>query len=123
MINGNWIDSEVNYPEYSANYFEETLVHEMAHTLAQEKFSDVAGNSAWKALHELSVSEIKGFALPTVLSDDKTKPYAAVDAAEDLAMTVQAYVLTNGTYKTGDTRSDQILAQKFTFLKTNGFVK
>src|SRR3989344_1282295 len=123
FINGDWIDFIVTHPEYSTNYFDETLVHENAHALAREKFSDVDGDSEWKALHKISVNENTGFALPTVLSDDETKPYAATTASEDLAMTVQAYIFTNGAYKTGDARSDKILAQKFSWLEQNGFIK
>ncbi|KKS99168.1 MAG: hypothetical protein UV75_C0008G0002 [Candidatus Giovannonibacteria bacterium GW2011_GWA1_43_15] len=122
VINGE--QAGVSNPFYnSGTYFQFTLVHEMAHALATEKFGDADGNSEWKNLHTISVSENRGVALPEVLGRDKKTAYAYNTSAEDLAMAVNVYVMTNGQYKTGNARSDEILSQKFNWLEQNGFVK
>lgn len=127
MINGDEVDDQsiLSHLSYGqGTQFERTLVHELAHVLAAEKFGDPNGNKEWQEIHVLSVSENKGFVVPDIArSDDGAMPYAAVNAAEDLAMTVEIYAMTNGSYKDGDPRSDEILSQKVVFLRANGFLK
>ncbi|QQG42703.1 MAG: hypothetical protein HYW15_00550 [Candidatus Giovannonibacteria bacterium] len=103
--------------------FERTTIHELSHALTAEKFNNFDGDTEWRNLYETSKRENKGFALPELLSADLVSPYASVNPAEDMGTTVEAYVFTRGQYKTGDKRSDEILAQKFDWLEQNGFVK
>src|SRR3989338_7018541 len=116
MINGDTIIATM-----SGGIFDDTLVHELAHARTQEKFNDSTGNEEWRQLYDLSNRENLGFV--TIKLADSGKPYSSTNASEDLAETTTAYVRTNGQYKTGDKRSDEILAKKITWLEQNGFVK
>src|SRR3989344_2130674 len=72
-INGDEI-ADKNPFYNSGTQFERTLIHELAHVLAADKFSNPNANIEWRELHDLSVRENKGFVTTdTMLSDDGTK--------------------------------------------------